>query len=204
MRNLLFVLLLISSCHGSEKQTYQTCEVSVKLDNVLIDHVLRLREDCRETRVSLFLKVYNPSDSPLQLNKGQEKYYCYWKDLKPFFVLKNSNFVSDSICLGFPNNNTIPPNTSKIVECVILNKNFEGSLNIIDLEISDWLQGGDLFQASTFETNQCTFKTIQIGNYNKTFKLDDVIISPKDSLNMNKAYKMSKEDLEILKKMRDK
>lgn len=195
------MILILISCQGEGKNDIKTdCQLTITLNRVTIDHVLELREDCRITRVKLLVDIHNPTKDPIKLNEGQKKYFCFWNDLKPIFILENPANKSDSLYLGLPDEYLIKPNSNTLIECVVLNKHFAGSLNSIHTEILNWLNGDFYFSESTFKKQKYFLKTIEKNKYKKTFILDDNVINPTDSIGTNKQYEMSSEEIKNLLK----
>ena len=191
----ILLVLFFCGCNYEKASKVSSCKITTKLNSVFIDHVLKLREDCRRTRVTFYITVYNNSDEELLIKRGRKKYYCFWDHLTPDLILKNVA-TTDSLCLGIPNATSIPPHSNGLLEFIVMNKSFGGSLININKEIDRWISSD--FNFNMLENEKCIVRTIKNSSYRKIFMLDDAFVNPQDSLKMNAKFKISVEELKQL------
>ncbi|GEM_PF-3994257 len=190
---LLNFAFIVIGCQ-SDNRKESSLEIKIKIESVIIDNILKTREGCNYTRVKFLIKLRNLSNDLICIKKNDIKKYCFWRDLKTIFILKNKENITDSLCLSTPEKIVLKPSSNNQFEFVILDKMFVGSINEIDKEISKWLTGNMYFKTTILD-KKYLIKTIKNNNYRKIYKLDGEEIKSKDSLNMNKKSTISLEKL---------
>lgn len=196
--NITVLFFALNNCTNSKKSSDKFVSTAT-LKKITVCHILQGESFCNQTRVYFYIKVFNGSNKAVQINKGSRKNFCYWNYLHTDIVIKSKTQKKVILELGVPNSYVIKPQSTIVIEGVLLNKPFYSSSSLKEIRgrIKNWLEDDCVFDSKDFRNIR-----FDKSAYVENFTLDGRRVSLSDSINFNKISCITLEDLKKIQENR--